>query len=378
MPSKFKLVVALNAFKESLNSVEACEVFVNGFNSSFPQAQTVLTPVGDGGDGTIDALAYNLRENAEFKEFVVTGPLFKPVKARILVVRNKAYIEMAEASGLKLVPPEHRNPFNTTSLGTGELIKHAETLGVEEVFIGVGGSATVDGGVGVLSALGFKFLDKDDEPVKLTGEGLVRINKIANPNQMPKVKITVLTDVRNPLLGKDGAARVYGPQKGATPSQVELLEKGLKNLRRVVLNFTGKDIDIESAGAAGGIPGLMYGLLNAQIKPGIEVFLDLIEFENRLTGADLVVTGEGKFDEQTLFGKGPWGVVKFASKKNIPTIIVAGQVDFESQKLPPKVTIFSLLKSVEALDVCIKQTPSYLREFAYNLGKLLRDTIHKP
>ena len=378
MSSNFKIVIALNAFKESLNSVEACEIFAKSFKQGFPEAQTVITPIGDGGDGTIDALAYNLREKAIFKEFRVTGPLFKPVTARILIVQKKAYIEMAEASGLKLVPPEFRNPFNTTSLGTGELIKHAESLGIEEIFIGVGGSATVDGGIGVLSALGFKFLDRDKNPVRLTGEGLQKIRKIAIPSELPKAKITVLTDVRNPLLGETGAARVYGPQKGASPEQVEILEQGLSILREVVLKTTSKDIDIESAGAAGGIPGLLYGLVNADIKPGIDVFLELINFENTLWDTSLVVTGEGKFDEQTLFGKGPWGVVKFASKKGIPTIIVAGQVDYESQNLPKNVSVFSLLRRVEDLNVCIRQTPVYLGEFAFNLAKLLRNTRQKP
>jgi len=378
MGNKFKLVVALNAFKGSLNSVDACETFTKGFKETFQDADTVVVPVGDGGDGTIDALAYNLRENAEFKEFRVTGPLFNPVRARILVVKNKAYIEMAEASGLKLVPPEQRNPFNTTTLGTGELIKYADNLGVDEVFIGVGGSATVDGGIGALSALGFKFLAKDGKPVKLTGEGLTKINKIILPDRLPSAKITVLADVRNLLLGETGAARVYGPQKGATPEQVETLEKGLKNLRELVLKTTGKDINTESAGAAGGIPGALYGLLNAEIKPGIDVFLELIEFEAILRDADLVITGEGKFDEQTLFGKGPWGVVKFAIRRNVPVLIVAGQVDFEAEKLPKNVSIFSLLKRVEDLDICIRLTPNYLRDFAYNLGKLIKNTRHKP
>ena len=378
MPGEFKLVIALNAFKESLNSVDACEIFAAAFKKAFPEAQTVITPIGDGGDGTIDALAYNLRENAAFKEFEVTGPLFNPVKARILIIKNKAYIEMAEASGLKLVPPEKRNPYNTTSLGTGELIKHAIDSGIDEIFIGVGGSATVDGGIGVLSALGFRFLDRSGNPVKLTGEGLLKIRKIVPPERFPKAKITVLTDVRNPLLGEKGAARIYGPQKGATPQQVETLEKGLKNLRDIVLKTYQKDIDTEYAGAAGGIPGLMYGLLNADIKPGIEVFLKLIDFQNILQDADLVLTGEGKFDEQTLFGKGPWGVVKSAMKLNVPALIVAGQVDFEPERLPQNVSVFSILKQVEDLSICIKQTPIYLREFAYNLGKLLRDTRHKP
>lgn len=374
MLKKFNLVVALNAFKESLNSVDASEIFAKNFKKGYPEAHVTVVPIGDGGDGTIDALAYNMQGDAEFKGFTVTGPLFQRVKARVLFIQNKSYIEMAEASGLKLVPPEQRNPFKTTSIGTGELVKHALNFGAEEIFIGVGGSATVDGGIGALSALGFVFLDKNDNPVKLTGEGLLKIRKIMVPNELPKAKITVLTDVKNPLLGEKGAARTYGPQKGATPQQVEVLEQGLRNLRDVVLNITGKDIDTHSAGAAGGIAGLMYGLLNAEIKLGIEVFLGLIGFGYTLKNADLVITGEGKFDAQTPFGKGPWGVVRFALRTDTPTIIVAGQIDYDAYQLPDNVSVFSILKGVVALKESIKKTSIYLGEFAYNLGKLLRNT----
>ena len=370
--ARWKVVVALNAFKEGANAVEACQKFAEGLREGCPRLDVLEVPIGDGGDGTLEALAANLPGQGEMRTLEVPGPRFRPVQARVWVFGTRAYVEMAEASGLKQVPPEERDPYQTTSMGTGVLIQSLIEEGIQEIYLGVGGSATVDGGLGALSALGFQFLDRQGQPVDPTGRGLIEVQEIRPPEPLPEVKITVLTDVQNPLLGPDGAARVYGPQKGATPEQVEALEQGLSRLRALIQGLTGVDVNVPGAGAAGGIAGSFYGLIGAKLESGIEVFLDLIQFDRKIQGARWVITGEGKFDYQTAFGKGPWGVLQHALAQGIPVIVVAGQVeDEELHDLPEKVSVFSILRGITDLQTAIRATPHLLHTFGVHLGRLL-------
>ncbi len=375
---KPKVVVALNAFKEGANAVAACHALASGLRKGCPRLHVLEVPIGDGGDGTLEALAANLPNRGEMREFVVTGPRFQPVRARALVFENRAYVEMAEASGLKQVPPEERDPYQTTSRGTGEVIQRLLEEGIQEVYLGVGGSATVDGGLGALSALGFQFLDDSGRPVEPTGRGLLHLAEIRVPDPFPQVRMTVLTDVQNPLIGPEGAAQVYGPQKGATPEQVKALEMGLKRLRDLVLEHTGVEINVPGAGAAGGIAGAFHGLLQARLASGIEVFLDLIQFDEKIQDARWVITGEGKFDRQTTFGKGPWGVIQHALRLQCPVIVAAGQIEDQGlEHLPDPVAVLSILRGLVDLREAIRATPRLLETFGLHLGRILCATLRE-
>ncbi|RLG09392.1 glycerate kinase [Candidatus Pacearchaeota archaeon] len=325
------ILISLNAFKESFSSKEGCLSLQNGFiNSGYPAKNLKKVPLGDGGDGTLEALSEIL--NFKFEKVKVKNPLGKEIEAICGIFDKIGYVEMAYASGLKLLKENERNPLEASSYGTGQLIKYLLDKGVKEVYLGVGGSATVDGGMGALSALGVKFLDKDGNELEPKGKNLNKIKDIDISGVDKKlltgeVRIKVLVDVKNPLIGEEGAARVYGPQKGATPEMVEILEKGLENLREVVKRKFGVDINIEGGGAAGGISAGFYGILKAEIKWGIETFLNMVNFEKYLNWADIVITGEGKLDKQTKYGKAPYLVAKKAKEKNKMVIFIAGEVE---------------------------------------------------
>ncbi len=364
-----KILAAPNSFKESLTAIRIAEIIAKTLES-LHSFRVLKLPVGDGGDGTLDAVVYS--GNGKFKKFKVHGPLMDEVEARIGLIGSKiSFIEMAEASGIKLVPVDKRDPLYTTTFGTGELILKAMELGIEEIILGVGGSATVDGGIGALSALGFKFLDGSGKEVPPTGEGLIRFRKIVPPEKLPDVRIKIAVDVMNPLLGKRGAVRVYGPQKGLKPEYFEPFENGLKRLRDKILKITGKDIDVPGAGAAGGIAGSFYGLLNASIESGIELVLKIIDFDSTLQDADLVITGEGKMDYQTLFGKAPFGVAKHAKSKGIPVIAVAGSVEDDEKLLSHFDALFPIVRGPVSLSSALKEAEKNLEKTILSIGKLL-------
>ncbi len=323
-----KLVVAPNAFKESMSPVVAAHVMRDAAAGSC-FSEIVVIPIGDGGDGTLEALAEVV--GGETVAVDVHDPLGNPIKATLLLWdgRKKAFVEMAKASGLALVPPELRNPVRTSTYGTGELIKAAIEMGAEEIIIGVGGSATVDGGLGALEALGFRFTDAKGAPVRRGGAGLLELSRFEPPSGFPKaVKIRIMADVRNPLLGTEGAARVYGPQKGASEAEVEMLEGGLERLAKIAKEMMGVDIStVEGGGAAGGIAAAFYGFLGASIENGGELFLELVGFDEKVRGASLVLTGEGKLDRQTAYGKGVAAVAKHASRLDIPVVAFAAIIE---------------------------------------------------
>ncbi len=324
-----KILIAPDSFKETLTSIEAAEAIEEGVKKIFPDADTDRIPVADGGEGTVAALVEGLHGRIIRK--TVTGPLGNPVTADYgILPGDTAIIEMAEASGLALVPSDARNPLVTTTYGTGELILDAVTRGCRTVIIGIGGSATNDGGTGMARALGYGFVDVDGIELPEGGGSLFRLDRISVKNVHEKirdVKFLVACDVKNPLYGPSGASVVYGPQKGASESDVALLDANLKHLAEIVKRDLGLDIaDVEGAGAAGGLGFGLMAFCGAELKPGIEIILDLVDFDSRLEGVDLVITGEGKIDGQSVYGKVPVGIAGRAKKYGIPVLVVVGGI----------------------------------------------------
>ena len=322
-----KIVVALDKFKGSLTAAEACAQVREALLVAQPGAQIILKPMADGGDGTADALQTAL--GGEWITTEVSGPLpDMRVTAKYLWLAHerRAFIEMAQASGLVLLTPEERNPLLTSTRGTGELLGDALRRGAQHLWLTVGGSATVDGGIGAAAALGWRFLDSHGSTLSPCGEALSRIKKLVAPSRdWPQIE--VLCDVDNPLCGAQGAARVFGPQKGATPPMVAQLDAGLRNLAAVVRAQLGKDIlDLPGAGAAGGLAAGAIAFLNAQLVPGITTVMSACKLEEDLVGADWVITGEGAFDEQSLRGKVVAGVAALARQHGVKIAVLAGRV----------------------------------------------------
>lgn len=329
-----KIVVAPDSFKECLSSAAVADAIERGILRVFPDAEVVKVPMADGGEGTVEAVA--AATGASLRTCRVTGPLGGSVVGHYAVVSDTAVIEMAAASGLHLVPPEKRNPLKTNTYGTGELVKAALADGVSRIVVGVGGSATVDCGTGMAQALGVRFLDSAGEEVLGCGGNLARIDRIDMSGLDPRAEqcaFEVACDVTNPLCGERGAAAVYGPQKGATPQMVEQLDGGLVHLARVIKRVIGVDVaDMPGAGAAGGLAAGFVAFLGGELRSGVELLIDTVRLEEKLHGAHLLITGEGKLDEQTLSGKLPLGVARLAAKYGIPTIAIAGAFDGDPKK----------------------------------------------
>lgn len=323
-----KIVISIDSLKGSLTSIEAANAIKKGILSVDNKSDVVIMPLADGGEGTVEALVQGM--NGEEKVISVTGPINEKVNATygILKETNTAIIEMAQASGLPLVPAELRNPLNTTTYGVGEIIKEAIEKGCRNFIVGIGGSATNDCGVGMLQALGFEFYDENDNLVGLGGKVLNQIKRIKTDNKLKELdecNFKIACDVNNPLYGENGAAYIYGPQKGATEEIVKELDKGLKNFAEVVKKDLGKDIaHMEGAGAAGGLGFGFLGFLNSKLESGIKIILDEIKLEEVVKDADIVVTGEGRLDNQTAMGKAPIGVAKLAKKHGAKVIAIAG------------------------------------------------------
>jgi glycerate kinase len=322
-----KIVIALDKFKGSLTAAEACAIVQRALLLAHPGAQLILKPLADGGDGTAETLHTAL--GGEWITREVSGPLpDMRVTAKYLWLarEGRAFIEMAQASGLVLLPPEERNPLLTSTRGTGELLGDALRRGAQHIWLTVGGSATVDGGTGAAAALGWQFLGASGGTLAPCGEALSRIKKLVAPSHVwPQIE--VLCDVDNPLCGEHGAARVFGPQKGATPQMVTQLDAGLRNLAAVVRAQLGKDLlDIPGAGAAGGLAAGAIAFLDATLVPGITAVMHACKLEDDLVGADWVITGEGAFDEQSLRGKVVAGVAALARRHGVKIAVLAGRV----------------------------------------------------
>lgn len=325
-----KFILAPDSFKESMTAKEACISMENGIRKVFKDATCIHVPMADGGEGTVDALIEST--NGNLHEVEVTAPLGNKVKAKfgILGDGKTAVIEMAEASGIHLVKLEDRNPLLTTTFGTGELIKYALDMNIERIIIGLGGSATNDGGVGMLQALGASFKDSDGKEIAFGGgvlKDLCTIDLSGFDKRIYDVKIEVACDVKNPLTGENGASFVFGAQKGGNKEILETLDSNLKHYAEVVKRDMGKEIDkVEGAGAAGGLGAALIGFCNGKLESGIDLVIKHSNLEDKVRKADFVFTGEGSIDFQTKFGKTPIGVAKIAKKYNIPVIAFGGRI----------------------------------------------------
>lgn len=330
-----KIVVATDSFKGTLRADEACQIIADAISETLSDVTVVVKPLADGGEGTARAMIQ--ADNGQWIARTVMGPLAQmEVQAGFAWFADEtALVEMASASGLELLSPEQMNPLKTTTFGTGQLVKAAVEYGAKKILLAVGGSATVDGGLGAATALGWRFLDAAGREVPLGGGGLERLTKILppGPNWMPRdkdgkpVNVEVLCDVDNPLCGEHGAARVYGPQKGATPAIVEMLDAGLKNLAKLAQEQLGREIeDLHGAGAAGGLAAGAVAFMDATIVSGIETVMARSNLNAELASADWVITGEGSFDSQSLYGKVVSGVLKMARQSNTQVAVLAGQV----------------------------------------------------
>ncbi len=332
-----KIVIAPASFKGSLLPLEAARAIELGVRSALPPAETVLAPVADGGDGTLEAILYAQGGNPQ--EATVTGPLGFPIKASWAVLLNgdTAVIEMAAASGLALLPPGRRDPMHATTYGVGELIRVALDQGCRRIIVGLGGSATVDGGAGMAQALGVGLYDRSGRPLPPGGAALAslaRVDLSGLDQRMSECQVAAAYDVANPLLGPDGAARVYGPQKGATAAMVAQLEEGLSRLAEVVKRDLGLNVaDLPGAGAAGGLGAGLAAFLGARLISGVEFVLDAVGLRAKLAGAHLAFTGEGTLDYQTAYGKAPAGVARMARELRIPVVALAGSLGRDYQTL---------------------------------------------
>lgn len=372
-----RIVIAPNAFKGSLSSGEAAQCIAEGFKKSKLSCTLKQIPIADGGDGTAHLISKRL--SAKTLHAVVHDPIGKKIKASCgWDEKNKtAIIEMADASGIRLLKKEALNPLKSNTRGTGELIKSALDKGARKIIIGLGGSATVDGATGLLNELGVGFLDKSGRKLTELPKGLLALNKIdvsAMDSRLKDCEIVLLCDVTNKLLGKNGAAAVFGPQKGADKKAVALLEKCLYQLNKIVKKDLKVDMDsFKHGGTAGGVAAGMAAFINAKLVSGISYYLDIVSFDNGLKNADLVITAEGALDKQTLEGKGPYGVAEKAIHHKIPVIVLAGQVP---QKIVKELheyfdAIFPIGHRPSSVEEAIENTAADLERTAYELGNLL-------
>ncbi|MCJ8342963.1 MAG: glycerate kinase, partial [Cetobacterium sp.] len=350
--------------KGSLSSNELGEALSLGIKKIYKDAEIIKIPIADGGEGTVEAMVEGTE--GKFIEVEVHGPLMNKIKAiyGILGDGKTAIIEMATASGLPLVPAEKRNPNKTTTFGTGELIKDAIKKGCREFIIGIGGSATNDGGLGMMQALGYKFYDKEGKELGQGGEIMNQIEKIDSTQalkELSQCNFLIACDVDNPFYGPRGAAHIYGKQKGANEQMILELDNGLKHLSKILNKTYNIDIsNLPGAGAAGGLGGGLVAFLNGILKPGIEIILEKVEFEKKVINSDFVITGEGRIDFQTVMGKAPVGVSKLAKKYNIPVIALAGSVADDADKTHEAGidSIFSIINYPISLEDAMKKENS--------------------
>ena len=373
-----KIIIAPDSFKECLTAKEVAMAIAKGMKPVLPDAEFELVPVADGGEGTLQSLVDGT--GGTLYSRTVTGPLGDPVEARFGVLGDgkTAVIEMAQASGLELVHPGQRNPLLTSSYGTGELIREALNLHVNHIIVAIGGSATNDGGAGMMEALGVRFLDDSGEPLPAGGAGLeklARIDSSGMDERLHSVRFTAACDVNNPLTGPTGASAVFGPQKGATPVMVEQLDKALANYAAVVQECLDEDIEaMAGAGAAGGMGAALLAFLLADLRPGVDIVLESVALSDKLEGADLVITGEGRLDGQTAHGKTPAGVARLAARKNIPVIALAGCVGEGAEVMHEQgiQAIFPVVQGVMSLPEALIAGQKNLERTAENIARLIR------
>jgi glycerate kinase len=377
-----RIVIAPDSFKESLSAEAVAQAIARGFQTVFCDAELVLLPVADGGEGTTDSLVAATK-GQRFTQ-LATGPLGDPVQAfwGLLGDGQTAVVETAAASGLDLIDYSQRDPLNATTCGTGELILAAVDKGAKHIIVGLGGSATNDCGAGMLQALGLGLLDAQGQQIPSGGAGLAKLDHIdltSLDSRLADVRFDVACDVDNPLIGDNGASAIFGPQKGATPEMVKLLDANLKHFAAITQQATGKDIiSIPGAGAAGGLGGAFLGFLNATLKSGIDIVLDAVDYETHLEGASLVITGEGRIDSQTIRGKTPIGVSKRAKAfGNIAVIALAGSVSKDSDVVHDHGidALFSVVPGVASLENALADADENLYRTARNVATLYKMSV---
>ena len=373
-----RFVVAPDSFKGSISAMGVAEAMEKGIKAVFPAAEVFKVPIADGGEGTVAALVETTGGEIITQE--VIGPLGKPLQAHwgILGDKETAVIEMAAASGLPLVPKQQRDPRITTTYGTGQLMRAALDKGVRKLIIGIGGSATNDGGMGMAKALGVRFLDQNGESLPEGGaalQNLARIDISGLDQRLAKMEILVACDVDNPLCGPRGASAVYGPQKGATPEIVEELDAALAVYAFCATEATGKEIaELPGAGAAGGLGAGLLFFSNAQLRPGVEIVLETAGFAELAAKADMVLTGEGRTDFQTAFGKAPVGVAKAAKQFGVPVVCLAGGLGKGAEHVLSAGidAIFSVVPQPMSLEECMESGPILVEKAAEQICRLLK------
>lgn len=398
-----KVVIAPDKFKGSLTSFEVCDAIEKGLQKASPSFDIIKLPLADGGDGLSEVISYYTQATSQPAE--VFNPLFKKIYSSWLLSADgkTAFIEMAKASGLQLLHPSQYNPSQTSNYGTGQLIKTAIDKSVEQIILGIGGSATNDGGIGMAAALGYSFIDENDNELSPIGGNLIHIKHIIRLTPTPrptrssgrvclhgegnltsvdidKVHVQVACDVKNLLCGANGASRMYGPQKGADAQMVEQLEAGMMNYAEVVKKDLGVDVSkTEGGGAAGGLGAGCIAFLNAELINGIQLVMQYANVEEHIRNADLVITGEGKLDEQTLEGKLVAGIASLGKKYNKPVTVLCGSRSITDKQLQQLgVSAFSIMDQTKNLQDAINNASSILTDIAFQLGsRLLTNSIYE-
>lgn len=377
-----KIVIAPDSYKESLSALQVATQIELGFRDIFPDAHYVKLPVADGGEGTVDAMV--AATGGRIIPLRVTGPLGTPVDAfyGLSGDGSSAIIEMAAASGLEQVPADRRDALHATSWGTGELIRDALDKGVERLIIGIGGSATNDGGAGMVQALGAKLLDASGKPVAYGGAALAQLDSIDLSEFDARIKscrIDVACDVTNPLLGETGASAVFGPQKGASPQQVKQLDEALAQFARIIQRDLQCDVlSVAGGGAAGGMGAGLFAFCQATLRPGIEIVTDALGLDALVQDATLVITGEGRIDSQTIHGKVPIGVARVAKRYHIPTIAIAGSLTHDAGVVHQHGldAVFSVIYRICSLQEALDEAAENVRIAARNIAATLAIGMH--
>lgn len=379
-----KVVIAPDSFKDSLSALGVAQAIAQAWQEVFPEAETILCPMADGGEGTLEAVLEVCK--GEWREKTVIGPLGKPVQAKWgwLKTQKIAMIEMAQASGIQLVPPSERDACQSTTFGTGQLILDALEAGAKDIILTVGGSATNDGGTGLLTALGARLLDSNQHVLPAGGLALSNLSKIDLTHFDPRIQQTrflLAADVTNPLCGPNGASYIFGPQKGATPAQVQLLDQALAHFADVSAQLLGFDKrDEAGSGAAGGLGFAAKSYLSAEFKAGVEVVAELNQLAHKISSADWVITGEGKFDRQTLNGKTVFGVSRVAKMKNVPVIVIAGTLGEGYQALYEHgvTAVFSLTNGPITLEQACEEAAELIFERTIDIARLIQFNMKQP
>jgi len=374
-PAPLNILLAPDSFKGSLSALQFCEIAQQVIQDLHPTANVISRPMSDGGEGFVESFIF--AGLAEKQTLWTSNALGRKTKAAFAwqAASKTAIIEMAQASGLPKIRPEERNPLQTHTRGTGQLIQAAIELGAQKIILGLGGSATNEGGIGALQALGIPLLNAKGREIGLGGQALSTIESIGDiPPALNKIEWLLACDVTNPLLGEQGATRVFGPQKGVNSRNYDALEKGLSHWAELIEAKTGIQVkDQAGAGAAGGMAAGFMGLLNAKVTPGFEVLKQTLELEALLTNTrfDLIITGEGKMDAQTRFGKLPLSVAELGLQHNTPTIAVCGSLQCSPTELPEFKALFSIMNQPMTEQEAFQNTPFLLKESLQNILKLL-------